>query len=140
MQLPSLPLGALLRENKMQRFDRNFILVGLGWVIVGMIFGTWLGATDQMNYANSHAHANLLGFVTSVLFGLLHWAYPALGSSKVAFWQFVLYETGVLILVVGKVLVDGGTQTALLPIGAIITIIGAALMLYMFARQTAARV
>ncbi len=117
----------------MQRLDRNYILVGLSWVIVGMIFGTWLGASDHLNYANSHAHANLLGFVTSVLFGLLHWAYPALGKSKVAFWQFAIYEVGVLLLVVGKVLVDGGTQTPLLPIGSIITIIGAAVMLYMFA-------
>ena len=117
----------------MQRLDRNYILVGLSWVIVGMIFGTWLGASDHLNYANSHAHANLLGFVTSVLFGLLHWAYPALGKSKVAFWQFAIYEVGVLLLVVGKVLVDGGTQTPLLPIGSIITIIGASVMLYMFA-------
>lgn len=117
----------------MQRLDRNYIIVGLCWVIVGMIFGAWLGASDHVNYANSHAHANLLGFVTSVLFGLLHWAYPALGKSKLAFWQFAIYEVGVLLLVVGKVLVDGGTQTPLLPAGSVITIIGAAVMLYMFA-------
>lgn len=116
----------------MQHLDRNYIVVGLCWVIVGMIFGAWLGASDHLNYADSHAHANLLGFVTSVLFGLLHWAYPALGKSKLAFWQFAIYEVGVLVLVVGKVLVDGGQQTPLLQVGAVATMIGAALMLYMF--------
>ena len=119
----------------MQRLDRNFILLGLVWVVVGMIFGTWLGATNQMNYANSHAHLNLLGFVTSVLFGLLHWAYPALGKSRLALPQFAIYEVGVLVLVIGKILVDGGSETPLLYVGSIVTIIGAALMLVMFARH-----
>ena len=116
----------------MQRLDRNYILLGLIWVIVGMVFGAWLGATDQTNYANSHAHANLLGFVTSILFGLLHWAYPALGRSRLAIWQFGIYQIGVVILVLGKFLVDGGTTTLFLEIGSVVTIIGTALMLVMF--------
>jgi peptidoglycan/LPS O-acetylase OafA/YrhL len=121
----------------MQRLDRNYILIGLAWVVVGMVFGAWLGASNHLNYANSHAHINLLGFVTSVLFGLLHWAYPALGKSRAAFWQFVIYEVGVVVLVIGKVLVDGGTENVLLPIGSVITIIGGALMLLMFAKHGA---
>ena len=119
----------------MQRLDRTYILVGLCWVIVGMIFGVWLGASDHLNYANSHAHANLLGFVTSVLFGLLHWAYPALGKSRLATGQFIAYELGVLMLVIGKFLFDGGQRTLLLEIGSSVTIIGAAMMLLMFYRN-----
>jgi hypothetical protein len=119
----------------MQRLDRTYILVGLCWVIVGMVFGAWLGASDHLNYANSHAHANLLGFVTSVLFGLLHWAYPDLGKSRLATGQFITYEIGVLALVIGKVLVDGGKQTLLLEIGSLVTIAGAATMLLMFYRH-----
>jgi peptidoglycan/LPS O-acetylase OafA/YrhL len=122
-------------EGTMQRLDRNYILVGLTWVLVGMVFGTWLGASNHMNYANSHAHVGLLGFVASVLFGLLHWAYPALGKSRLAIWQFGIYEVGVLLLVIGKVLVDGGTETLFLQIGSLITIVGAALMLVMFVRH-----
>ena len=123
----------------MQRMDRNYILVGLTWVLVGMIFGTWLGATNHMNYANSHAHIGLLGFVTSVLFGLLHWAYPALGKSRIALWQFAIYEVGVALLVIGKFLFDGGTETLFLQIGSLTTIVGTALMLWMFARQDAVK-
>lgn len=74
-----------------------------------MIFGAWLGASNHLNYGNSHAHINLLGFVTSVLFGLLHHAWPALRTSHLAVPQFIVYEVGVLLLVIGKVLVDGGT-------------------------------
>ena len=119
----------------MQRLDRNYILLGLVWVLVGMVFGVWLGASNHLNYANSHAHLNLLGFVTSVLFGLLHWAYPALAQSRLAIWQFAIYEIGVALLVIGKILVDGGKQTLFLEVGSLATIAGALLMLVMFLRS-----
>lgn len=119
----------------MQNLDRNYILIGLGWVVIGTIFGTWLGATNQANYANSHAHINLLGFVTSTLFGLLHRSYPALANSRLALWQFVIFEVGVLLLVIGKVLVDGGRETPFLYAGALLTILGVLLMLVMFVRH-----
>jgi peptidoglycan/LPS O-acetylase OafA/YrhL len=123
----------------MQRWDRNYILVGLAWIIVAMVFGTWLGASNHVNYANSHAHIGVLGFVTSVLFGLLHWAYPVLGRSSIAMWQFAIYEVGVLLLIIGKVLVDGGMETLFLQIGSLVTILGTAMMLWMFARQDTAK-
>ena len=119
----------------MQQLDRNYILLGLCWVIVGMILGIWLGITNQMNYANSHAHVGLLGFVGSVLFGLLHWAYPALSRSRLATAQFFIYQIGAVILVVGKFLQDGGKETVLLPIGALVTLLGALLMLAMFTKH-----
>lgn len=119
----------------MEKFDRNYILLGLCWVVVGMGLGIWLGITNQQNYANSHAHVGLLGFVASVLFGLLHWAYPALARSRLALWQFIIYEVGVVILVIGKFLIDGGKETALLPIGSLITVAGALMMLAMFAKH-----
>lgn len=120
----------------MQHFDRNYILLGLVWVIAGMIFGIWLGAGNHLNYANSHAHMNLLGFVTSVLFGLLHWAYPALAKSRLAMPQFAVYQVGVLALVAGKFFVDGGKQIDPLLIGgSLITVLGTAMMLVMFAKH-----
>jgi peptidoglycan/LPS O-acetylase OafA/YrhL len=124
----------------MQRIDRNFILVGLVWVIIGMIYGAWLGASGQNNFANSHAHINLLGFVTSVLFGILYWAYPSLAKSRLAIWQFAIYEVGVLLLIIGKILVDkDGTETPFLQVGSIVTILGTAMMLYLFAKDKTAR-
>lgn len=119
------------------QIGRYYILAGFAWVIAGMIFGAWLGASDHLNYANSHAHANLLGFVASILFGLMHISMPGLSRSRLAVWQFAVYELGALVLVAGKVLVDGGTQTPLLPIGALITIAGTALLGFMVLRLPA---
>ena len=123
----------------MQRIDRNYIMIGLCWVIVGMIFGAWLGATHQNNFANSHAHINLLGFVTSVLFGILYWAYPNMAKSGLAKWQFIAYEVGVALLVIGKIMVDkDGSETLFLQIGSTIVILATALMLYLFAAKSSA--
>lgn len=119
----------------MQRMDRNYILLGLAWVVVGMIYGTWLGASNHMNYANSHAHMNLLGFVASILFGLLHFAYPKLRQSRLAMAQFVIYEVGISLLIIGKILVDGGQETLFLQIGSLVTILGALMMLILFAKD-----
>lgn len=118
----------------MQRIDKNYIMIGLVWVLVGMIFGIWLGASNHMNFANSHAHINLLGFVVSSLFGIFYWAYPNMAKSKLAMWQFIIYEVGVAILVVGKVMIDNnGSNNPFLVAGSLITIIGTAMMLYLFA-------
>lgn len=123
----------------MQRLDRAYISLDLVWVIVGMIYGAWLGASHHDNFANSHAHMNLLGFVTSVLFGVMHWAYPAMRTSRAAVWQFVLYEIGVVLLIIGKVLVDrDGTETLFLQIGSTVVIIATAMMLWLFMAKTKA--
>jgi len=118
----------------MQRIDKNYIMIGLVWVLIGMIFGTWLGASDHRNFADSHAHINLLGFVASSLFGIFYWAYPNMAKSKLAMWQFIIYEAGVAILIIGKVMVDNdGLFNPFLVAGSLITIIGTAMMLYLFA-------
>ena len=117
----------------MQRLDRTYIIVGLCWVIAGMIYGAWLGASHHNNFANSHAHINLLGFVTSVLFGMLFWAFPAMAKSRAAMWQFLIYEVGIALLIIGKIMVDAdGSETLFLQIGSILTIIATAIMLWLF--------
>ena len=118
----------------MQRISKNYIMIGLVWLLVGMIFGTWLGASNHNNFANSHAHINLLGFVVSSLFGIFYWAYPNMANSKLAQWQFIIYEVGVAVLVIGKVMVDNdGQSNVFLVAGSLITMIGTASMLYLFA-------
>ena len=125
--------GGLAWEEIMQRLDRTYIIIGLCWVIAGMIFGVWLGASNHLNYANSHAHINLLGFVTSVLFGMLFWAFPTMAKSRVAIWQFAAYQIGVALLVIGKVIFDtDGSESPLLKIGSVIVILATAAMLWLF--------
>ena len=121
----------------MNNLGRNYVLIGLLWLICGMAFGIYMGMTQKLYFANSHAHTNLVGFVASVLFGLLHVNFPTLKNSRIAGWQFIIYEIGAVLLVLGKVQVDAGGDDMLVRVGALVVIIGAAMMLYMFAQKTA---
>lgn len=115
------------------KMDRLYIVAGFLWLISGMIFGIYLGVTNQFEFANTHAHANLLGFVISVLFGLLYRNWPGLLSSRLAWLQFALYQTGTLILVAGKFDIDRGGDGAFAPPGAILVVLGTLLMFWIFA-------
>lgn len=125
----------------MQSLDRIFIAVGFIWLLAGMAFGAWLGASHHNNFSNTHAHINLLGFVLSVLFGLLHANYQDLAQSRLAVLQFAGYQIGVLSLVTGKFLVDqDGTETLFLQVGAVVVILSVAMFLYMFLCPARSRV
>ena len=57
-----------------------------------------------------------------------------MAKAKLAQWQFIIYEVGVAILVIGKVMVDNNGQSNLfLVAGSLITMIGTAMMFYLFA-------
>lgn len=78
-----------------------FIGLGLIFLVVGMGFGIWMGISQSFQYADVHAHWNLVGFVTSVLYGLIHRAYPRLATSRLTWTQCVLHVVGVLVFAPG---------------------------------------
>lgn len=117
--------------------DRLYILTGFLWLIAGMIFGIYLGITDQMQFSNTHAHINLLGFVLSALFGLLHRNWHAMMASRLALPQFALFQIGSLVLVAAKYDLDGGGGGMLAPPGSVLVVLGTLLMVWMFASATA---
>jgi hypothetical protein len=122
-------------ESTMQKIDENYVLIGLIWLVGGMGYGIYMGITEQFNLANSHAHANLVGFVASVAFGLIYRAFPAMKSSRLATAQFWIYEIGAVVLVLGKAIVDNGGSNTVVKIGSLIVILGAVLMLVVFAKD-----
>lgn len=123
----------------MRRLDDLYILLGLVWLVLGMAFGIWMGIAQQFQFANSHAHWNLVGFVVSVVFGLIHRAYPSLRNSRLAWPQFVVYEVGAVMLVAGKAMVDDGGSDLLVKIGALVVVLGGVGMLALFAMRKDAK-
>ena len=77
--------------------DRAYILFGLVWLFAGMGFGIYMGVSEQFHLANTHAHANLLGFVVSVLYGLIHRGWPALRQNRNAVFQITTHQSGTLL-------------------------------------------
>ena len=83
------------------RIDVTFIGGGLLFLICGMAFGMWMGARENFQLADAHAHLNLLGFVVPTLYGLIHRAYPGLARSRLAWPQCIVHFAGVILFVPG---------------------------------------
>lgn len=115
------------------RVDRLYILCGFVWIVAAMVFGFYIGAAEQLQYSNTHAHAALVGFVLSILFGLIYRNWPRLLEGRLAPVQFGLYQVGTVVLIAGKYSIDGGNSAIMLAVaGATITIAATALMGWLF--------
>lgn len=119
----------------MKKIDEYYILAGLLWLVAGMCFGIWLGASGNLQFANSHAHTGLLGFTVSTLFGMTYRFWPAMKLSKMAKPQFWIYEVGALLTVAGKIRVDATGHEDLVAFGSVVTVTGALLMIFVFVRD-----
>lgn len=117
----------------MRKVGDYYILVSLLWLVLGMVFGIWMGIAGKLGFANSHAHLNLVGFATSAVFGLICRQYPAIGRSALAIAQFWIFEIGAVLLVLGKISVDAEAGDTMVKIGSLVVLVGALLFLWLFA-------
>ena len=78
--------------------SNNFLRLGVLSALVGMALGVWMGANQDFTLRPVHAHVNLLGFASMMLFGLFYRAFPAAGRGWMALTHFGLSVVGFLIL------------------------------------------
>lgn len=98
--------------------SRNFLVMGAIYLLVGISFGMYLGASEDRSLAPLHAHINLLGFTLMTIFGLAYRIMPQMADGPLAKAQFWLHQVGALILLIGLfMLLTGRTMPGLpLPI------------------------
>lgn len=78
--------------------SNNFLRLGALSALVGMSLGVWMGANQDFVLRPVHAHINLLGFASMMLFGLFYRAFPAAGRGWLPMAHFILSVVGFLIL------------------------------------------
>lgn len=78
--------------------SNNFLRLGVLSALVGMSLGVWMGANQDFVLRPVHAHINLLGFASMMLFGLFYRAFPAAGKGWLPMAHFALSVVGFLIL------------------------------------------
>ncbi len=111
---------------------RNFLLIGVIYLLVGMLIGMYMGGSGNRAMQPAHAHINLVGFTLMTLFGLSYRLFPAMAESALAKVHFWLHQFGALVMSVGLVLITRGilpeaTVGPIMPIGEIALVIGVAL-------------
>lgn len=96
------------------------------FLIVGIGIGIHMSISQNHNVIGAHAHINLLGWVTSALFGGYYALNPAKAAGRLPMIQYFIYTIGVVIMAVSLYLLLQG-NTALEPVVAassLITFLG----------------
>lgn len=124
----------------MRNFDRSYLVWALGYALVGMGLGIYMGASRNHGQFVSHAHIMLVGFVTSLIYAVIHRLWLTAPSRALASIQFILHQAGSLAMFTGLLLMYGhvlGEDRAGPLMGAATgaIILGMLLMLVMVLRQ-----
>ncbi|MGE5701748.1 MAG: cytochrome-c oxidase [Clostridia bacterium] len=107
-----------------------WLRIAVLYFVFGVVFGMIIGIAQLFQLSSVHAHANLLGWVSLALAGLIYCLFPAAGKSKLGKWHFWLHNLGLPIMVVGLYLeIMQIASLPLIPIGGTLAIIGIILFL-----------
>jgi hypothetical protein len=101
----------------MPRVSLWFFAVAPIYVLIGMGFGIFMGATENFTLAPAHAHLNLIGWVTMALYGTFY-ALAREASNKLAWAVFWLNNAGAAIMFpsLAMVLTSGESSPFLVPL------------------------
>jgi hypothetical protein len=91
----------------MKSFDRAYLIFALGYAAAGMALGIYMGASRDHGQFVTHAHVMLVGFVTSLIYAVIHRLWLTSPGRAVATIQFILHQAGSLAMFVGLALLYG---------------------------------
>ena len=96
-----------------------FLLAGIG-------IGLHMSISGTHNVIGAHAHINLLGWVTSALFGGYFALNPGKARGRLPLIQFTIYVLGVVVMGVSLYLLLSGNAAAepLVAISSLVTLLG----------------
>lgn len=116
----------------MAHIDRSYVAVALVLLLLGELLGFYMGIASQMQHRALHITMVLPGFVTLAIYGFMFRLWPAMQTGALAAAQFWLGVIGAIGLVVGtwQFATTGGI--AIIAPASAITIIAAALLLWLF--------
>jgi cbb3-type cytochrome oxidase subunit 1 len=98
--------------------SRGFLVIGPIYLAIGIMLGSYMGATNDHALLPVHAHLNLLGFTLMMVFGLAYHLLPEAGGSGLARVHFWLHQAGTLVIIVMITLLFSGKigETAMFPV------------------------
>ena len=125
----------------MTSISNNFLRLGVLSALIGMALGVWMGANQEFTLRPVHAHVNLLGFASMMLFGLFYRAVPEAARGWLPKAHFVLSVVGFLILmpVLALVLLERPVFMPLMPISEIMLVASMLLFVVIVFRHTSGK-
>ena len=110
----------------MPRISEYFFRSAILFLLVGISIGIFMSISQNHNVVGAHAHINLLGWVTSALFGGYYALNPAKATGRLPMIQYLVYTTGVVIMGVSLYLLLSGnlSMTPIVAVSSLITFAG----------------
>jgi hypothetical protein len=129
------------RESSFPATSAAFMLAAVLFLAVGVALGLIMAATNDHSLAPVHAHTNLLGWVSSALFGLFYALAPRAASPRWIWAHLMTHCAGVLLMMVGLtgVLTDDEFLAAMLGPGVALTLVAFLLFILAVCRTMFAR-
>src|SRR5258705_3118122 len=102
----------------MPRVSLWFLAVAPIYVLIGMGFGIFMGATQNFALAPAHAHLNLIGWVTMALYGTFYALAREAVCTKLAWSTFWLNNAGAALMFpsLAMVLTFGDASSFVVPL------------------------
>ncbi len=128
----------------MKSYDRIYLIFALSYAAAGMALGIYMGLSGNHGQFVTHAHIMLVGFVTSLIYAVIHRLWLTAPSRGLAAAQFILHQAGSLAMFAGLLLLYGRAASEqqageLLGPGSLAVILGVLLMLVMVLRAGSAK-
>lgn len=83
----------------MNRISDRFLQLGALFAVIGMGLGVWMGKSNDFTLAPLHAHINLLGWVSMLLYGLVYRAVPKAASGALPVIHFWIALISYLVMI-----------------------------------------
>lgn len=117
-------------------FDRKYLVSALGFAVLGMILGIVMAASHDHVQHVTHAHLLLVGFVVSMMYGIIHKLWLPAQTGVIARAQFILHHLGVVGMISGLYMlfaniVPEETLAPVLSASSLAVLVGMLLMLFM---------
>lgn len=75
-----------------------YFKTAIAFLVVGIAVGLHMSISGNHNVTGAHAHINLLGWVTSAIFGGYYALNPAKAQRRLAIVQYAVYTAGVAVM------------------------------------------
>ena len=106
----------------MPKVSNYFFRSAILFLIAGIGLGLSMSITQNHDVIGAHAHINLLGWVTSAIFGGYYALNPAKAAGRLPMVQYVVYTLGVIVMGVSLYLLLKG-NLAMEPIVAVSSLV-----------------
>ena len=98
------------------------IRISVIYLFLGTALGMYMSITENFELSSVHTHISLIGWTTMTLAGIIYYIFPKLAQSILCKIQFILFNIGLPIMLIGLALfLSGPGSVVVVSVGATIT-------------------